>query len=119
MSRPSQRSPWDELVDRDCLFADWLTAVERLVPAVYPHDEALSRGLELELRKMRWSWGDLECYRVEDPSTPDPDAPASDFLKWIAASQPERYARLRRLVAHADQLLGRTALREITSMPLW
>ena len=110
MSKPSQRSPFDELADRDGSFDDWLKAMERLVRAVYPQDAALSR----ELRRMRWAVGDLECARCEDPTTPQPDAPASDFLKWFAA-EPESYAKLRRLFAQADQLLGRKTFRQITS----
>jgi hypothetical protein len=113
--RAQQRSIFEILIDDRRPMHEWLAAIERIVPAVYPYDAELSRELEAALGRLSWNAATLDCARVDDPATPDPDATAAELLHW-SFDESSRAAALRRLITRADQLLGRHRLLEIAGV---
>lgn len=100
-----------ELLASDvCPVHDWATRLERLVPALYPHDAVLARELELTIRELASTAADLDCIGTDDPAAPRPDAPANVILGYLFARWPAGRTSFQRLIARADQALGRAAL---------
>ena len=110
MPHPRQQSLFELITTDNRPIDAWLASMERLIPVLYPHDQALSRELELAVRRLRGNASDLDCARTDDPSAPQDGAPAAEFLAWFFANQPESGSAFRRLLTRADQLLGRPLL---------
>ena len=100
-----QHSIAEQIVELDLDLHEWTVRVSKLIPAVYPHDAALSVELQRIISDL--STIDLACIGTDDPTAPPPDASARDILRYQFRRWPEKYAEFSRVIARADQLLGR------------
>lgn len=113
MAKPraaGQKSTFDRIVADRRPIDEWLDAMTRLVPELYLHDAALSQKLGALLDKFRWTAYSLDCARTDDPSAPERNAAANEFLGWRLSGDAPLAAALRRTISRAEQLFGTRAL---------
>jgi hypothetical protein len=77
--------------------------------ALYAEAPELGVALRHEAKNLEYLKSDRACIETDHPSLPSDDAPAAAFVEWRINEWKEESA-LAQLLAHADQLLGRSRL---------
>ena len=85
----------------------WASNATRLVARVYERDPALSRRLELLIRKLTSAAADLDCIGYGDPSAPSVGASTQTVVAYLNSRVPDLKRDLNQVFAQVDQVLGR------------
>ena len=89
---------------------EWAQSMGRLPPCVYEQDAQLSRRMESFIRDITSSAANLDCIGTDDPTAPPVGSSTRAVLAYMFRRRPERAAEFKKLIARADQLLGRRTL---------
>ena len=108
--KASQESVADYLARDARPVHEWAQRMGRLQVLLYERDAELSRWLELFVRSIESFAANLDCVGTDDPAAPAVGASTQAVLGYLFGRWPERGAEFRKLISHADQLLGRHTL---------
>jgi hypothetical protein len=114
--KPLQESLASRIARDNRPLHEWADDIGRLRAHLYEKDSELSRRLEKFLVNMVFAAADLDCIGTNDPTAPAVGAPTEDVLAYFFRLWPKDGSEFRRLIARADQLLGRRRVLEVLGM---
>ena len=92
---------------------EWAMRIDRLRALLYERDADMSRRLEVLLRGIQFFAADLDCIGFDDPTAPPSGSSTQEVLSYLFRVSPENGSEFQKIIARADQLLGRARLLEV------